>query len=266
MSTRINSNGAEIFYDVRGKGPDVVLLHPFPANHDFWGPVAESLASGYRVILPDLRGHGDSTPGDGPATMDKHAADLARVCDDAGVGRAVFAGVSIGGYVLFEFWRRNRERFSALVLADTKAAADTEQARMTRLKAADDVEKHGPEKFIEALLPRLLGESTRAARPDKVDRAQQMMRKMTVQGIVAVQRGMAVRPDSTPTLATINVPTLLVFGEEDVLSTPAEGRAMQQQIAGSKMQIIPRAGHYALFEQPEDAVKILRPWLATRIG
>jgi pimeloyl-ACP methyl ester carboxylesterase len=261
MSKRIKSNDAEIFYDALGKGPDVVLLHPFPLNHNFWGPVAESLANNYRVILPDLRGHGDSTPGDGPATMEKHAGDIARVCDDAGVGRAIFAGVSIGGYVLFELWRRDRARFAGLVLSDTKAAADTEQARAMRLKAADDVEKYGPEKFIEAQIPRLLGETTCMARPDKVDRARQMMRKMTVQGIAAVQRGMAQRPDSTPTLATISVPTLLVFGEEDVLTTPAEGRAMQQQIAGSKMQIIPRAGHYAMFEQPEDAAKILRTWL-----
>jgi 3-oxoadipate enol-lactonase len=261
MEKRIKSSDAEIFYDVQGEGPDVVLLHPFPANHDFWKRVAELLADSYRVILPDLRGHGDSTPGDGPATMEKHAADLARVCDDAGVGRAIFAGVSIGGYVLFEFWRRARDRFAGLVLSDTKAAADTEQARGMRLKAADDVEKYGPERFTEAQIPRLLGETTRTTRPDKVDRARQMMRKMTVQGIAAVQRGMAQRPDSTPTLPAIDVPTLLVFGEEDVLTTPAEGRAMQRQIAGSKMQIIPRAGHYAMFEHPEDAARVLRAWL-----
>ncbi len=261
MGTKIKSNDAEIFYDVRGKGPDVVLLHPFPANHHFWDPVAEALAGHWRVILPDLRGHGESTVGDGPATMDKHASDVARVCDDAGVRRAVFAGVSIGGYVLFELWRRDRGRFAGLVLSDTKAAADNEQARAMRLKAAEDVEKYGREKFIEAQIPRLIGETTRTTRPDKVDRARQMLRKMTVQGIAAVQRGMAERPDSTPALGTISVPTLLVFGEEDGLTTPAEGRFMQQKIGGSKMQIIPRAGHYSMFEQPEDAVRIMRQWL-----
>lgn len=261
MGKRIKSNGAEIFYEVLGKGPDVVLLHPFPVDHNFWSPVVEALSNRCRVILPDLRGHGDSEPGDGPATMEKHAGDVARVCDDAGVGKAIFAGVSIGGYVLFELWRRDRERFAGLILSDTKAAADTEQARNQRLQVASDVEKYGPEKFIEAQIPRLLGETTRTTRPDKVDRARRMMRKMTVQGIVAVQRGMAERPDSTPTLATICVPTLLVFGEEDVLTTPAEGAAMQQKIGGSKLQIIPRTGHYAAFEQPEDAVRILRSWL-----
>jgi pimeloyl-ACP methyl ester carboxylesterase len=258
---KVKSDDAEIFYEALGKGPDVVLLHPFPANHEFWSEVAGELASRYRVIMPDLRGHGDSATGDGPATMEKHAADLARVCDDAGVGKAIFAGVSLGGYVLLEFWRRERQRFSGLVLSDTKAAADTDQARAGRLKAADDVEKHGPARFIDEMALRLMGKTTQAARPDIVERAKQMMRKMTVGGIAAVQRGMAARPDSTPTLATIDVPTLLVFGEEDVLTTPAEARAMQAQIRGSQPRIIPRAGHYALFEKPGDAVQVLRPWL-----
>src|ERR1700730_10273059 len=98
---RIKSAHAEISYDVLGDGPPVILLHPFPVNHEFWLPVAERLATRYRVVLPDLRGHGDSGVGEGPATMEKHAADIARVMDDAEIGRAPLVGVSIGGYVLF---------------------------------------------------------------------------------------------------------------------------------------------------------------------
>src|ERR1700685_1426397 len=105
---RIKSGDAEIFYEVLGNGPPVVLLHPFPANHELWRPAAQALTTRYRVILPDLRGHGDSGVGEGPATMEEHAADLTRIIDHAGLGRAAFVGVSIGGYVLFEFWRRNR--------------------------------------------------------------------------------------------------------------------------------------------------------------
>ncbi|HKC70437.1 MAG TPA: alpha/beta fold hydrolase, partial [Terriglobales bacterium] len=120
---RIKSGDAEIAYQVLGKGAPVVLLHPFPANHEFWKPAAERLATRYRVLLPDLRGHGDSEVGEGPATMEKHAADLARVCDETGIGRAVFVGVSIGGYILFEFWRRYRQRVRALVLSDTRPQA-----------------------------------------------------------------------------------------------------------------------------------------------
>ena len=107
---KIKSGDAEIVYGVLGEGPPVILLHPFPVNHEFWLPVANALATRYRLILPDLRGHGDSEVGDGPATMVKHAADIFRVMDDAEVGRAPLIGVSIGGYALFEFWRKHRGR------------------------------------------------------------------------------------------------------------------------------------------------------------
>lgn len=258
---QVHSDDADISYEIVGEGPDVVLLHPFPANHGVWMPAAEMLSARYRLILPDLRGHGDSTPGAGPASIQKHATDLLRVCEDAKVSRAVFAGVSIGGYVLFEFWRRFRERVAGLVLSDTRAGADTDEARANRLKAAEDVEKHGPESFIEAQVPKLLGATTFATRPDIVGRAREMMRKMTVQGIAAVQRGMASRPDSTATLGTINVPVLLMFGDEDQSTTVAEGAAMARAIKESRLQVIPKAGHYAVFERHEDAVRILRPWL-----
>lgn len=258
---RIRSGDGEISYQVLGKGPDVVLLHPFPANHEIWLPVAESLSSRYRVILPDLRGHGDSTAGDGPATMAKHADDLRHVLDDAGVGRAVFGGISIGGYVLFEFWRRESDRFAGMILSDTRAGADTDDARAMRMKAAGDVERLGPEQFLDAQPARLLGRTTLMARPDLVERVRVMMRKMTVRGISTVQRGMAMRSDSTPVLASIDVPALLIFGEEDELTTVAQAQAMQRQMPTSTLQVISRAGHYSIFERQEDAAIILRQWL-----
>src|SRR5579863_655154 len=136
---RITSGDADIFYEVLGSGPPVVLLHPFPANPDLWKPAAQALISHHRVILPDLRGHGDSGIGDGPATMEKHAVDIARVLDREEVRRAPFVGVSIGGYVLFEFWRKYRERVGALALCNTKASADAPEARAGRLQAAAEV-------------------------------------------------------------------------------------------------------------------------------
>lgn len=255
------SNDAEISYQVMSDGPPVVLLHPFPANHRLWLPAAELFGSRYRLALPDLRGHGDSTPGEGPATMEKHATDLLRLCDRIGIGKAVFAGISIGGYILFEFWRRHRERVSALVLCDTRASADTEEGRAARLKSADDVELHGPIPFIDSMVPKLLGETTRRSRPDLVETARKMMLQMSVAGIAAVQRGMAARPDSTTTLKTINVPTLTLVGEEDTLTTPADAQVMHEGIAGSRMEVIPRAGHYAAFEQYEVAGKAIRGFL-----
>lgn len=258
---KVRSGDAEVFYDVLGDGPAVVLLHAFPANHNLWRPVAERLATRYRVLLMDLRAHGESGVGEGPATMDKHAADVARVCDEAGVGKAVFAGVSIGGYVLFECWRRFRERFRGLILSDTRAQADSDQARATRFQAAEQVEKDGPEAFLDALVPKLLGQSTRTNRQDIVDEVREMMRRMTVAGIAAAQRGMAMRPDSTATLPTITVPTLLLAGDEDTVTPVADADFMRQRIPKSEIVVVPRAGHFAAFEQQDAAHEILRKFL-----
>ena len=258
---RVRSSDADIFYEVTGRGPDVVLLHPFPANHGIWKPAAAMLEPRYRLILPDLRGHGESGLGEGPATMEKHAADVARVMDDAGIRKAVLAGESIGGYILFEFWRRMRERVSALILCNTKAGADSEEARANRLRSAEDVEKRGVEPFIESMIPKLLGESTRSNRPDLVDAARAMMVKMTPAGIAATQRGMAARPDSTPTLATMNVPVLIVTGDEDVLTGVAEAELLQRHIPSSTLKVVGRAGHYTVFEQHEQAARLVRQFL-----
>jgi 3-oxoadipate enol-lactonase len=258
---RIKSGDAEIAYWLMGDGPPVVLLHPFPANHEFWLPVAEVLAARYRVILPDLRGHGESGIGEGPATMEKHAADIARVMDDAEVGRAPLIGVSIGGYVLFEFWRRYRGRVAALGLCNTKAPADSVEARAGRLQAANDVFERGVEPFFESMIPRLLGKTTRETRPDRVDDALRMMRKMSPEDVAQVQRGMAERPDSVETLRTINVPALLVTGDEDILTGVNEGELMRQHISGSQLKVIPKAGHYSPWEQPKEAARLLRQFL-----
>jgi len=258
---RVPSDGVEIFYELRGSGPPVVLLHPFPCHHEFWNPVAGALDSRYRLIVPDLRGHGDSEIGEGPALMQKHAGDVARVLDAAGVGTAAFVGCSIGGYILFEFWRRFRERVTSLALCDTRPQSDTAEGRANRLKAAAAVLEQGTEPFIESMIPKLMGRTTVGTRPDLVDGARAMMRKMSAEGICLVLRGMAERPDSVADLKSINVPTLIVIGEEDVLSTVADGELMRQNIAGSQLKVVPKAGHYAPWEQPELVGKVLRQFL-----
>jgi 3-oxoadipate enol-lactonase len=258
---QIKSGDAEIVYRVLGDGPPVVLLHPFPVNHEFWLPVAQALETRYRLVLPDLRGHGDSGVGEGPATMDKHAADIARVMDAADVGRAPLIGVSIGGYALFEFWRRHRGRVAGLGLCNTKAPADSAEARGGRLQAADDVLERGTEPFFESMVQRVLGKTTREMRPGLADGALRMMRKMAPEGVAQVQRGMAMRPDSMDTLKTINVPTLVITGDEDVFTGVNEAELMRQHISGSQLRVIPKAGHYSPWEQPDEVVKLLRQFL-----
>jgi len=262
----LRSDDAKIFYEIRGTGPPVVLLHPFPCDHEFWNPIAAALDTRYRLILPDLRGHGDSEIGEGPALMSKHAADIARVLDAVGIGKAAFIGCSIGGYILFEVWRRFRERVTALALCDTRPQADNAEARANRLKAAAVVLEQGTEPFIESMVPKLMGRTTVATRPDLVDGARTMMRKMSAEDINQVQRGMAERPDSVADLKTINVPTLIAIGEEDVLSTVADGELMRQNIAGSQLKVIPKAGHYAPWEQPEAVGTVLRQFLEDAAG
>lgn len=220
-----------------------------------------ALDSRYRLILPDLRGHGDSEIGAGPAFMAKHANDVVRVLDAEGVGRAAFVGCSIGGYILFEFWRRFRARVTSLALCDTRPQADTAEARANRLKSAASILEQGTEPFLEGMVPKLMGRTTLSARPDLVDGARAMMRKMSPEDVSLVLRGMADRPDSVADLKTINVPTLIVIGEEDTLSTVADGELMRQNIAGSQLKVIPKAGHYAPWEQPESVGKVLRQFL-----
>ena len=252
------SSDVQLFYEVAGNGPHVVLLHPFPLNHNFWKPIAAELGTRYRLVMPDLRAHGDSELGDGPATMQKLAADLAALCREERITKAYFVGVSIGGYTLFEFWRRYREHVAALVLSNTRASAETLESRATRLGLADKVLREGSAGFIEEMLGKLLSPVTRGNRPDIVDAARRMMQQMSPQDIAGVQQGMADRPDSIPTLKTIDVPTTVLIGQEE---DKAESELMRQHIAGSRMEVIPRAGHYAALEQPEEFARLLRGFL-----
>ena len=258
---RIRSGDAELAYEVIGNGPPLILLHPFPAHHELWLPAAQALSSRYRLILPDLRGHGDSSSGDGPATMAKHANDIVRVCEEEEIGRAGFVGVSIGGYSMFEFWRRHRERVAVLALCNTRPQAETAESRAARLKTAADVLERGTSAFIESMIPKLFGKTTIVNRPDLIDAAKRMMRKMSPESVSLVQKGMADRVDSRPTLQTINVPTLIIGADEDVATPVADAEVMRQNIPRAELKVIARAGHYAIFEQPEAAGAALRQFL-----
>ena len=256
MST-FRSGDAQLSYEVVGDGPDVVLLHPFPLNRRFWDSVVGQLSTRYRVVLPDLRAHGDSELGEGPATMQKLADDLAGLCRNENVRKAFFVGVSIGGYLLFEFWRRHREQVAALVLANTRPAAETPEGKANRLQLADRVLREGTASFIEEMLTKLLSQTTRTNRPDIIDAALMMMQSMSAEDIAAVQRGMAERPDLVAMLATISVPTLIVAGDEDSIPL-SEFELMRQHISGSRLQVISQAGHYAALEKPAEFGALLR--------
>lgn len=193
--------------------------------------------------------------------MARHARDLIGLVEALGVPKAVFVGVSIGGYILFELWRQARERFAGLVLSNTRAEADTEQGRANRLKSIADSRLHGTGPYFDVQVQNLMGESTRRNRPDVVAQARAMMQLMTVDGLAAVQQGMAERPDSVPTLRTIDVPTLVIAGEEDTLTPLANAELMQKHIPRAKLNRISRVGHYAALENPEEYARGLRAFL-----
>jgi pimeloyl-ACP methyl ester carboxylesterase len=241
-------NGITISYRDEGTGKPLLLVHAFPLSSAMWERQVAALSPRNRVIAPDLRGFGASASGSGAASLDQHADDLAALLDHLKLDRVTVAGLSMGGYISFALLRRHRARVGELILADTRAGADGEEARQGREKNAKLAEEQGAGAIADQMLPKLLASSAPQALRDEVRR---LIEANQPAGIAAALRAMAARPDSTPQLASIDVPTLIVVGSEDALTPPSESRAMHAAIAGSKLVEIPGAGHLANLEAPE---------------
>ncbi|HEX4006489.1 MAG TPA: alpha/beta fold hydrolase [Acidobacteriaceae bacterium] len=256
-----HSDGAQLFFATQGDGHPVVLLHPTPVNHRFWLSVADVLGPRYRLILPDLRGHGQSEAGDGPITVEKLAADAARLLDHQGIAKAHFAGCSIGGYTLYEIWRTIPERVESLAFLCAKPQADNDAARAKREQNIALIRERGSADFIESSLESVIGPTARRRWPQKVVEAREMMQAVSPAALIAIQQGLAARPDSVATARTLRVPCCIVAGGEDSGSTPADMRLLAEQIRnggyGAEYHELPDAGHFAPFEQPEIAGRIL---------
>jgi 3-oxoadipate enol-lactonase len=253
--------GIEIAYEDTGRGEPVVLLHGFPFDRSLWRGQAEALDEGFRVIAPDLRGFGDSSAGDGPATMEEMAADVAALLDELGVGRAVVGGLSMGGYIGLAFARLYPERVRALVLADTRAEADSDEARRTREETALRALAEGMTTIADAMMPKLLAPATLDARPEVVERVRDMILGTIPAGAAAALRGMALRRDQTDWLAEINAPTLIIVGSEDAITPPALSEAMRAKIVGARLEVIEGAGHVSNLERPGEFDRALADFL-----
>jgi pimeloyl-ACP methyl ester carboxylesterase len=246
-----------------GAGTPLVLLHAFPLDSRMWAPQVEALAGTYQVIVPDLRGFGAARDqAVEEAGMDLLADDVARLLDDRGLDQVVLGGGSMGGYVALAFVRRHPDRLGGLVLLDTRAGADTEQARADRLRMAERVLAEGSGFVPEVMLPRLLGPTSHQERPELVERVAALIREQPPQAIAAAQRGMAARPDSGDVLASIGVPTLVVTGEEDQVTPPDQGRELAAAIPGARFLLVERAGHLASLERPDAVNEALLDFLA----
>ncbi len=241
--------GARIHYQDAGHGKQaVVLLHAFPLHSGMWSRQIAALAKRYRVLAPDYRGLGRSAPGPAASTMDLLATDVVALLDHAGVRRAVFAGLSMGGYLAFELYRRSAGLFRGLALCDTRASADTPEAAANREKFAQTTLEKGLAWVADEMTPKLLRPGPE---PAVVKEVRSLIGGGTPAGVAAAQRGMARRPDSTPTLAAIACPTLVVVGAEDGLTPRSDAEAIAKAVRGATLAIIPGAGHLSNVENPD---------------
>jgi pimeloyl-ACP methyl ester carboxylesterase len=266
------SGGAVLRYSMAGAGVPVVFLHPTPLDHDYWRPLVVEVA-GVRAIVPDLRGHGASEMGsvlskggfarvaDAPVlTMDLLAADVLELLDLKGIRQAVFVGCSIGGYVMLELWRRQPARMRGMAFICSKPQPDAEAGLQKRADNIARIRTEGVDAFFDTMAQTLVGATTRKLRPSIVGEVRARM-VLPAESVVAVQAGLATRPDSVPTVRTIDVPVLAIAGGEDGAVSPEEMRAFRDSRGRCDFHTIDDAGHFAAYEQPQTVAELLGPWL-----
>jgi pimeloyl-ACP methyl ester carboxylesterase len=272
MNDMYFSDGARLGFRDSGAGLPVVFLHPTPLDREYWRPLTEDLA-GVRAIVPDLRGHGISELGrklpvggfsrvpDAPVlTMGQLAADVLVLLDYLDVPEAIFAGCSIGGYVLLELWRRAPGRMSGLAFVCSKPQPDTEASLVRRAANIAEVRAAGTDALFNGMAQSLVGATARERRPEIVAELRARM-TLTPEAAIAVQAGLAMRPDSVPTVATIAAPVLAIAGGEDSGVTAAEMEAFSAAPGGCEFHLLPDAGHLAAYEQPQKVAALLAEWL-----
>ncbi|HMJ58189.1 MAG TPA: alpha/beta fold hydrolase [Gemmatimonadales bacterium] len=257
---RVAADGAELAVEVRGEGAPVVFIHGFPFDRTMWRHQLAGFSRWKRIAL-DLRGAGaSSAPAEGYSVA-RYADDVVQVLDALGIDRAVVCGLSLGGYILFDLLRRHAGRIRAAVLCNTKATADSPEARRGRDEMAALAEREGVGAVAERLLPQLLAPATVAAQPDVVTHLRDMIGRTPLPGLVGALRALRDRPDSTPMLDSIRVPVLAVAGAEDKIAPVDVMRAMAAAIPGAQFAVIPAAGHLAPLEQPLATSRVVADFL-----
>jgi pimeloyl-ACP methyl ester carboxylesterase len=272
MNGVYHSEGAKLGFTDTGSGLPVVFLHPTPLDREYWRPLTKELA-GIRAIVPDLRGHGVSELGstfpvgscahvpDAPVlTMAQLASDVLALLDHLRMRTAVFAGCSIGGYVLLELWRRAPERMRGLIFVCSKPQPDAEASLAKRAGTIALAKSDGVAAIFDGLAQNLLGETARRDRPELVTEVRARM-TLSTEALIAVQAGLATRPDSVPTVSTIRAPVLAIAGAEDSTVTSTEMEAFRLAPGGCEFHLLPGAGHFAVYEQPRKVAALVAPWL-----
>lgn len=239
----------------------LVLLHAYPLDSRMWRRLRDRLGD-RTIVAPDLPGFGRKAPG--AATLDGFAADVLAEMDAAGIERAIVGGLSMGGYVAFRLWEHASERVAGLILADTRAGADTEAAAEKRLAQAERARNEGVAWIPAEMLDAVLGETTRRSRPGVVEEVREMMADADAEGVARALLAMRARPDSRPLLPKISVPTLVIVGDEDTLTPIEESRTIAEGIGDAELAVISGAGHLSAIEDPESAAEAIEIFLGAR--
>jgi pimeloyl-ACP methyl ester carboxylesterase len=254
-------NEIEIGYDDGGTGMPVLFVHGFPHDRSLWTPQLQGLTVQARCLAADIRGFGQTTAL-APYSVDQYADDLVGLLDVLHLERAVIAGLSMGGYAAFALWRRHAHRVRGLILCNTKAGADSDEARAKRRALIDLAREQGASAIADSMLTGMLGKTTRKNRPEISNTVHRMISSQPVEGIIGALQAMMDRPDSTPTLATIDVPTMLVTSDEDAIIPVSEAEAMHAGIKGSTLEVIAGAGHLSNLERPAAFNHLVSEFLA----
>lgn len=241
----------KIEFEQYGEGFPIVLLHAFPLSRKMWTlqikPIVEA---GFRLILPDLRGFGETNSFADINTMEDMANDVAELLENLKIEQAIVGGLSMGGYAAFNLFRSKPEIFKALILCDTNCAPDTKENRQNRFNLIENIEEAGSQALIDKLLPKLIGEFTEANNQNLVSELNRLFSEANPQAAIAALRGMAERPDLCFLLSEIEVPTIFIFGEDDKLINVEIAQKMHDKVRNSQLSIIKKAGHYSNLEQP----------------
>lgn len=254
------SDGIE--FDDTGAGQPVVLLHAFPLSRAMWRSQVAAFSAQYRLIVPDLRGFGSSSGFSGAPSIEQMADDVAQLLASLKLDEpVVVCGLSMGGYVALAFARKYADRLRALVLADTRAEGDSAEARAGRDQLIAFTESHAASDVIDKLLPKLLSPAALASQPEVVSAVRGDGSAQSTGAIAGALRALRDCPDSTPSLAGIRVPTLVLVGSEDALTPPALSHALAAAIPGAKLETIAGAGHLSHLEQPDAFNAALRGFL-----
>lgn len=255
-------NGMTLAFNDRGTGLPIVFLHAFPLNRTMWAKQEDALSSQCRVITIDLRGHGESDAPLWHYSLDQAADDVHGLLDYLSIRQAVFVGLSMGGYILFAFHRKFADRVTGMVLADTRAQADTDEGKQARFEMAQIAYKQGATAIADIMIPKLLSPATIQTRPELVQHVRTMIEGNQVSGIAGDLMAMAGRPDSIPLLQRMTCPTQIIVGDLDLPTPPSDAKLMADRIPNAHLAIIPGAAHLSNLEQPDLFNETVRSFVA----